>query len=143
VYGGRLFPKDALDEMLAKVEVLASRKSIAEALLKTIQQQNVEAAIKQYREMKSTQASAYDFGEEELNHLGYQLLEMKRFKDAIRILELNVEVYPLSANVYDSLGEAYMDDGNKELAIKNYKKSLELEPANSNAVEKLKKLNAQ
>ena len=143
VYGGRLFPKASLDEMLTKVEAIASKKSVAEALLKTIQQQNVDAAIKQYHELKSTQAASYDFGEGELNNLGYQLLEMKKFKDAIRILELNVEAYPLSADVYDSLGEAYMDDGDKELAIKNYKKSLELDATNSNAVDKLKKLNSQ
>jgi Amidohydrolase family/Tetratricopeptide repeat len=143
VYGGRLFPKASLDEMLTNVEALASSKSIAEALLKTIQQQNVDTAIKQYRELKSTQAAAYDFGEGELNGVGYQLLQMKRFKDAIRVLELNVEAYPLSANVYDSLGEAYMDDGDKELAIKNYKKSLELNPDNTNAAENLKKLSAQ
>ena len=143
VYGGRLFPKASLDEMLAKAEALASRKSIAEALSKTIQQQNVDAAIKQYHELKSTQPAAYDFGEGELNSLGYQLVEMKNFKEAIRIFQLNVEAYPQSSNAYDSLAEAYMDDGDRELSIKNYKKSLELGPTNSNAVEKLRKLDAQ
>ena len=54
--------------------------------------------------------------------------------------QLNVEAYPASSNVYDSLGEAYMDDGNTGLAIVNYKKSLELDPNNTNAVEMLKKL---
>lgn len=143
VYGGRLFPKASLDEMLAKAQALASRKSIAETLSTTIQQQNVDAAIKQYHELKSTQPAAYDFGEGELNSLGYQLLQMKKFKEAIRILQLNVEAYPQSFNAYDSLAEAYMDDGNRELSIKNYKKSLELDPTNSNAVEQLKKLDAQ
>jgi predicted negative regulator of RcsB-dependent stress response len=42
--------------------------------------------------------------------------------------------------VYDSLGDAYMDSGEKELAIKNYEKSLEPDLKNSNAVEMLKKL---
>jgi len=51
-----------------------------------------------------------------------------------------VEVYPQSNNVYDSLAEAYMVNGDRELAIKNYEKSLELNPKNSNAVEMLKKL---
>ena len=143
VYGGRLFPKASLDEMLAKAQALASRKSIAETLSTTIQQQNVDAAIKQYHELKSTQPAAYDFSEGELNSLGYQLLEMKNFKEAIRILQLNVEAYPQSSNAYDSLAEAYMDDGDRELSIKNYKKSLELDATNSNAVEKLKKLDAQ
>jgi Tfp pilus assembly protein PilF len=54
-----------------------------------------------------------------------------------------VEVYPNSSKAYDSLAEAYMDDGEKELAIKNYQISLQLNPGNNNAVEKLKQLNAQ
>jgi Tfp pilus assembly protein PilF len=54
-----------------------------------------------------------------------------------------VGVYPNSYNTYDSLAEAYMDNGDKDLAISNYqKKSLELNPNNMNAVEKLKKLNS-
>ena len=55
---------------------------------------------------------------------------------------MNVEAYPQSANVYDSLGEAYMDAGNKPLAIVNYQKSLELNPKNRGAVVMLQKLNA-
>jgi len=53
---------------------------------------------------------------------------------------MNVEMNPQSANAHDSLGEAYMINGNKELAIKNYKKSLELNPDNTNAKEMLNKL---
>ena len=48
-------------------------------------------------------------------------------------MKTNVKLYPESSNVYDSLGEAYMKDGNKELAIKNYEKSLELDQKNDNA----------
>ncbi len=44
------------------------------------------------------------------------------------------------ARVYDSLGEAYMKTGQKELAIQNYEKSLQLDPKNQNAVDMLKKL---
>jgi len=143
VLGGKFFPRASLDGMLAKVEALASRKSIAEALFKTIQEQDVEAAVKQYHELKAAEPAAYDFGEDELNGLGYQLLEMKKFKDAIRVFELNVEAYPSSFEAYDSLGEAYMDDGDKDLAIKNYKKSLELNRANENAKKMLKQLTAQ
>ena len=53
------------------------------------------------------------------------------------IFKLNVELYPESANVYDSLGEAYMNSGNSKKAIKNYQKSLELNPENNNAKEML------
>jgi cytochrome c-type biogenesis protein CcmH/NrfG len=64
-------------------------------------------------------------------------------KGAIEILKLNVAEYPQGFNTYDSLGEAYLNDGQRDLAIKNYKKSLELDPHNTNAVEMLKKLGAQ
>ncbi len=63
-------------------------------------------------------------------------------KDAIEIFKLNVEMFPQNANAYDSLGEAYLESGDKSLAIQNYKKSIELNPKNENAVEKLKKLEA-
>jgi Flp pilus assembly protein TadD len=66
---------------------------------------------------------------------------MNQTQQAVEILKLNAEEFPNSSNVYDGLGEAYMKHGDKELAIKNYKKSLELDPMNSNAVSMLKKLN--
>jgi len=66
--------------------------------------------------------------------LGYQLIRAKKFGEAIRVLQLNVEVYPRSGNIYDSLAEAYMDDGNKSLAIANYEKSLQFNPKNFGAV---------
>ncbi len=61
-------------------------------------------------------------------------------KEAVEVFKLNVEVYPKASNPYDSLGEAYMNLNERELAITNYKKSLELDPKNTNAVEMLKKL---
>jgi tetratricopeptide (TPR) repeat protein len=68
---------------------------------------------------------------------------MKKIKEAVEILRLNVEAYPESANVYDSLGEAYLNAGDKPHAIENYEKSLKLDPNNAGAVEKLKGLKAQ
>jgi tetratricopeptide (TPR) repeat protein len=126
--------------MLAQAEAIADRKSIADALWKTVQDKDVAAAVTQYHELQATDSGAYDFEEDELNGLGYNLIGMKRVKEAIEILKLNVEAYPMSSNVYDSLGEAYMDDGDTELAVKNYRKSLELNPSNNNADERLKKL---
>lgn len=118
------------------------RRSISEALFPTIASSSVDAAIRQYRDLKATQQTTYNFDEDQLNALGYQLIRTKKFKDAIRIFQLNVEAYPQSSNVYDSLGEAYMDDDNKTLAIANYQQSLQLNPKNRNAVVYLKKLNA-
>jgi len=117
----------------------APKKSIAEALYKTMIDKDVKAAIKQYHDLKKGHPKEYNFLPPELNRLGYYLLR-ERIKDAIEIFKLNVEVYPKYANGYDSLGEAYLKDGKKELAIKNYAKSLELNPKNTNAIEKLNEI---
>jgi Tfp pilus assembly protein PilF len=99
-----------------------------------------DATIAQYREFKRTRPSDYDFNEEALNQLGYRLLQENRNADAIAIFKLNVEEYPKSDNVYDSLAEAYAKDGQKQLAIDNYRKSLELDPKNQHAIDQLKEL---
>jgi tetratricopeptide (TPR) repeat protein len=63
-----------------------------------------------------------------------------KVKEAIEIFKLNVEAYPQGFNTYDSLAEAYMNANQLELAIANYKKSLELNPNNTNAAAVLKTL---
>jgi hypothetical protein len=118
------------------------RKSIAETLSATVSSSGVDAAAKQYHQLKATQFAAYNFDEGELNTLGYQFIRAKKFKEAIRIFQLNVEAYPQSSNVYDSLAEGYMDDGNKPEAIADYQKSLQFNPKNGNAVKMLQKLKA-
>lgn len=119
-----------------------TRKSIAETLSSTIASNGVDEAAKQYHDLKVAARAPYNFDEDELNTLGYQLIRVNKFKEAIRIFQLNVEAYPQSSNVYDSLGEAYMNDGDKPRAIANYQKSLELNPKNGNAVKILQKLSA-
>jgi len=106
-------------------------------LYSTIVKQGIESAIKQYHEMKKNKV---DFSESELNSLGYQLLGIKNIQAAIEIFKLNVEAHPESFNVYDSLGEAYLINGDDKLAIENYKKSLELNPQNTNAERMLEKI---
>jgi CubicO group peptidase (beta-lactamase class C family) len=81
-----------------------------------------------------------DISEGFINSTGYRLMGQNKLADAIRIFQLNVELYPKSWNVYDSLGEAYMNRGDKELAIQNYEKSLELNPQNTNGAATLQKL---
>lgn len=77
-----------------------------------------------------------------INQTGYGLMGSKKIGEAILVFQKNVELHPGSWNVYDSLGEAYLANGDKELAVKNYRKSVELNPANENGVAALKKLAA-
>ncbi|MEW6737178.1 MAG: serine hydrolase [Acidobacteriota bacterium] len=114
----------------------------SDMLLAAIAEKGIDAAVQQYRELKRTQPEKYNFNEPErtLNVIGYALLEQRKVKEAIEVFKLNVEMFPQSANVYDSLAEAYMVNGDKEVAIKNYEKSLELDSQNTNAVKMLKEL---
>jgi len=141
--GLRTLTNVALDAALGlEPEPLVYKPGIAKTLYQIFVTSGVDAAVGTYRDLKKNQPAAYDFQERELNELGYNLLRKQRIKEAIRVFQLNVEAYPESANVYDSLGEGYMVDGDKALAIENYEKSLKLNPNNTNAVEKLKLLRA-
>jgi len=108
-----------------------------------IEESGIDAAIERYRELKEEEPEAYDFGEGELNSLGYFYLRRGEVDTALRIFQLNVEAYPEASNPYDSLGEAYMEAGERDLAIENYQRSLELNPGNANAKRMLSLLGAE
>jgi CubicO group peptidase (beta-lactamase class C family) len=106
------------------------KKSIALELLDVLSEKGPGAGIETYKKLKKD--SAYGFKEGDINNAGYQLLQTGKKKEAIEIFKINVEAFPKSGNAYDSLGEAYLKDGNTKLAIVNYKKSIELDPTNEN-----------
>ena len=122
------------------LDVSEPKLALGDTLLVTIFESGIDSAISRYHYLKNTLADEYDFREAQLNTLGYVLLRNKMIKEAIEIFKLNTEAYPESANVYDSLGEGYIANGNVKLAIENYQKSLDLNPDNENAKEMLKKL---
>jgi tetratricopeptide (TPR) repeat protein len=131
---------NALVNILYDKPYVLPKLSIAESIYKIYNSDGMAPALSRYRTLRESNDTSYDFSESELNELGYQFLGMKKTQEAIEILKLNAEEYPNSSNVYDGLGEAYMNHGDRELAIRNYKKSLEIDPGNSNAVSMLKKL---
>lgn len=106
------------------------KKSLAAALGKEYNKSDFETTKKLFDELKNN--ADYVWREGEMNDLGYQLLvEKNDAKAAIEILKLNSEKFPESFNVWDSLGEIYDKAGNREEAIKNYEKSLEINPDNT------------
>jgi tetratricopeptide (TPR) repeat protein len=108
------------------------------------QADGMEEAIARYRGLRERfyGRGSYDFGEGTLNGFGYAVMGEGDIEAAIDVFRLNVELFPGSGNVYDSLAEAYMNHGDAELAIRYYEKSLEIDPANDNAREKLGELRA-
>lgn len=98
---------------------------------KTLVDKGLEEAVKIFHELKKEHPD--DLNEGAINSLGYTLLNAKKTKEAIEVLKLNVEAFPKSANVYDSLAEAYMNNGDIDLAKKYYKKTLEMIPKDTKA----------
>ncbi|MDT7605435.1 MAG: hypothetical protein QOF61_3432 [Acidobacteriota bacterium] len=115
--------------------------SVQNTLERAIKEKGVDAAITLYREMRRRYPAEY-FYERTLNTLGYAQLNARHVPEAIALFKLNVEMYPRASNPYDSLGEAYAAQGDRAAAIKNYRKSLALDPNNTNAADWLKKLGA-
>ena len=113
---------------------------IITAMVQIIKTEGVNKAIALYWDLKQKYPDFYDFREQMLNYLGYRLLNKKKVNEAIEIFKLNVKVFPNSANMYDSLAEAYLKKGEKKLAIKNYEISLRMDPENKNAVKMINKL---
>jgi len=116
------------------------RKSIAEPFTHTIIEKGLDAAIEQYHELKKNQPDSYDFSENVLNMLGYQLLWRNMNEAAIAVHKLNIEAHPDAANPFDSLGETYEASGEVTLAIESYEKALEINPDMPSAIEALERL---
>ena len=114
--------------------------SLADRMREALKAGTVEDALGRYREYRRNPRHRYADNEEDLNSLGYELLEARRFDAAIAIFELNAREHPRSANVYDSLGEAYLLAGQKERAARTYRRLLELDPGNANARNVLQQL---
>jgi tetratricopeptide (TPR) repeat protein len=112
----------------------------------------IEKAVKQYTDARKRDPKTVLFSEAVMNRLGYEHLQAGDNKGGVELLKLNVMTYPNSPNVYDSLSDAYLADGQKDLARLNAKKALELLPSDTtdpedrrkgikeNAEQKLKQL---
>jgi len=93
-----------------------------------------------FRAMGDYGMPAAEVVEASVNATGYRRLESNEVEAAISVFELNAGTFPDSANAWDSLGEAVMMKGDHEMAIRYYRRSLELDPENRNASNMLERL---
>ena len=119
--------REALAAEYARDEVVrAARERVREDVLALVREQGTEAAVEELRRVARL-PDAPRLGEADLNSLGYSLLADDDLSTAIEIFRLNVRLHPGSANVYDSLAEAYLSAGRLDEAEQNYRRALELD----------------
>lgn len=130
---------------MGAVSVIAKKKPASNPI--TFQDFNEMAAKIDYEELTDLykkilkEHPQFEIPEGRLNNLGLQLLfNPETSLSGIKVLLFATERYPSSANLFDSLAEAYLFVGNEELAIQHFKKSLELDGTNQNAVNRLDEL---
>lgn len=113
--------------------LLPAAKKMHEQLLK----KGFGQIAKVYADLQQ-QDTEFTLSENAVNDWGYMLLNTGHNNEAIKVLQFNVQLYPKSANVFDSLAEAYASAGNKKLAIENYTHCLKLQPENEHAKKQLR-----
>ena len=111
--------------------------SAARTLWTLLDEEADEAAILEVLADHAQESPEYFFSEGEFNAYGYIFLQQDKIDHAIRMFQINVELYPESWNAYDSLGEALLRAGNTNDAVTMYEKSLALNPENTNGQEVL------
>jgi len=134
---------DELGRFLFDPQICYKMNNDEKLPIELLEEGNISESVKLYRKIKKDNPADLALSENRFNQLGYNYMGQKKYEQAIAILKLNVEFHPESANCYDSLGEAYMKSGNRKLAIKNYKKSLLLNPNNTNAKNMLNELKSK
>ncbi|MGS2726848.1 serine hydrolase [Psychroserpens sp. BH13MA-6] len=115
------------------------KNRIHNEMAKLIFKEDVNKAISHYHQVKTDTLHYEDF-EEDLNQLGYQLLNENRIDDALAIFKLNTKEFPNSANTYDSYADALVRNGDTLNALKNYRKCIEMDSTLQYAQDKVEAL---
>jgi glyoxylase-like metal-dependent hydrolase (beta-lactamase superfamily II) len=125
----RIFLQAILESAAAKLEAM-------------IRDEGLQKALAEFN-TSVRKNNSYYIDEREFNALGYRLLNAGEIEAAIAVFTINTEEFPASWNTWDSLGEAYVNAADKENAVKNYQKSLELNPQNENAAWAIRRIDIQ
>ena len=102
----------------------------AKAVIDIVNERGIKEGIDQFSELRkqSRQITRYIFEEWVLRDVGLIFLSKKRMKEAIEIFKLNSQLYPKSRQVYKDLADAYVRNGQRKLAARNYEKAKDLNP---------------
>lgn len=139
---GRWLPQTEIAAMLDSLaRSYAPVQEALSAFMQALETRGAAAAMEVYRQrLPEEQRQIAKPVENVINSYGYRVLGENRAKDAIAVFLLNTEAFPAEYNTWDSLAEAYLADGQRDLAIKYYRKVLELRPGDENATRMLRQI---
>ena len=125
-----LIPKEKTELITYDFRKLDKDEDVPSTYLKN---KEYDKALASYLAIKEKDSSNVFLKESNFNSLGYRQLREDNFTEAIEIFKINVALYPESANVYDSLADAYKRSGDTIHAINNYKKAIAIDSGNRGA----------
>jgi tetratricopeptide (TPR) repeat protein len=137
------YASESVAAILFNEKYESPKKYIKDTLYQIVLQKDVVSARNAYNELLDKYPDDYDFSKEQLNWLGVELRNDGMFDEAIEIYEWIIEIDPDWFEGYNGIADVYKQKGDKELAIKNYAKSLEMNPERWYAIsiaEELKEL---
>jgi Tetratricopeptide repeat/Peptidase family S41 len=131
------------DPVLQAIMDYVPGQTMTELIAAAMTQNDIATFVRKYREFKSDPKNKFADTEAAMNRFGYALLQGQRVNDGVEVFLLNAESYPNSANVHDSLGDAYQAAGKKDEALKSYQKALAIDPQYPSSLEAVRKLKGQ
>lgn len=131
---------EGLKNILHDKDHAIPKKSIADTVAKIVLQKDLDQGIATYHELKEKDPLYYDFSEAQLNRLGYGLISENKFDEAVGILALNNQLFRGSANTYDSLGDAYLSQGDTLNALKNFELAFKMDSTMTFSLKKAEQL---
>jgi CubicO group peptidase (beta-lactamase class C family) len=133
--------KDSITKVLYGVAAPMPKAEFPDALVAAIDKDGLAKALAGAEALRARAMPLA--GPDELNMLGYTYAGAGRFEEAMAVLRLDAAWFPQDGNVWDTMGELQLQQGDKAAAIKSYRRSLELDPKNTNAVDVLRGLEEQ
>ncbi|HEX3102684.1 MAG TPA: S41 family peptidase, partial [Pyrinomonadaceae bacterium] len=118
-------------------------RSLREIALELYKANDLKSFKAKALEFKNDPVNTYQNIEPDINSFGYGFVSMQKMDAAIEIFKVNTELFPESANAFDSLGEAYASAGNREEAIRCYERALKIDPNFRSSIDALRKLKGQ
>jgi CubicO group peptidase (beta-lactamase class C family) len=139
-------PIPTLLEQLANVllgnEVSYPLEPVADAIFREALGCGVAAAVGRWQALKESLAPGLPTPEH-MNGTGYRYLRSHQLDKALRVFQLQVAVFPENANAHDSLGEAYLEMGQRDSGIACYRRALELDPSRQSSRQVLEGLGVE